>query len=373
MAFAARRALNVPIPARSARVSRVVIPIDREAAMTFRDFARDCLTQLSRWGYASATINIYDRVYMQFLAYLKSHGHRDDLKSFNDDTTFGFAEWLGDRGIHPNSIIKALSALSTLARHGNMTKDPKTGKRLLDVDPTKSFRWPMAQRTETKYLRPDDLRKLVDLRAPTHKRIACDLLIETGVRVGEAARLTVADFREADGRYYLAVKVKGRGQAREKAPREVPLSKALGDTLRDWLLARGAVRPDSRLLVNSEGQAWRSETLSNMIARMAQDAGITSMRVSAHKLRHTANVIARLAGVDAPTRSRLLGHSSLSSLERYEHVLPHELHDAREQATNAFQRYVGKPLPIERENDPTAGNVEQQTPLSDAEIHDSES
>lgn len=343
-------------------MARISIPIDRETnAMTFRDFARQCCHQLGQWGYSAETVAVYDRTYMQFLACLKGRGDHDDVRSFNDGAVLAFAEALGLRGIHPNTIIKALSALSTLARHGMQRRDDR-GRRLISEDPTKSFRWPTAQRHETQYLRPDDLRKLIDVAAEPYKRIACDLLIETGIRVGEACRLNIEDLGEANGCSYLAVQVKGRGQARHRATRQVPLSKPLGDRLRDWVLARASVHPDSPLLVNSEGKRWQRAVLSNMVSRLAEQAGITSLRVSAHKLRHTANVLARMAGIDAATRSRLLGHSSLRSLERYDHVMPHELHDAREEQLRSLREYVGEAFRAMPESEPPERNVPRPTP-----------
>jgi integrase/recombinase XerD len=334
--------------------------------MTFHEFVRQCLKQLQAWGYSDETIAVYDRVYMQFLTYVKRQGGHDDLRSFNDATVLGFAEDLGRLGIHPNTIIRGLSALSTLAKHGMMRHDVR-GRRLVSEDPTKSFRWPVAQRKETHYLRPDELRALLTIEAPTHKALTRDLLVETGIRVGEASRLNVEDFQQADGRYYLAVKVKGRGQQRRQETRQIPLSPGLGNALRDWILARGTVHPDSALLVGRDRQRMSRSAIANMIGRLATAAGVSRLRVSPHKLRHTANVIARLANVDPPTRSRLLGHSSQRSLERYDHVLPHELHDAREQTSEGLRRYIGEPFRHEPETTDAARNVPTGNPVKDAE------
>ena len=250
--------------------------------MTFRDFARQCCVQLRHWGYSEETITVYDRTYMQFLAYVKGTGAHDDLRSFTGPLVLGFAEDMGRRAINPNTIIKALSALKTLAKHGEMSRDAR-GRPLVTTDPTKSFRWPTAQRQETKYVAPADLRALLDQPAPSHKALARDLLVETGLRVGEAARLNVEDLREANGRYYLAVKRKGRGQQRRQETRHVPLSTPVGDALRNWLLLRGRqTGPEAPLLLNSEGERWGRAGLSNMIVRLAEQAGVTAMRISAH-------------------------------------------------------------------------------------------
>jgi integrase/recombinase XerD len=321
-------------------MARTLIPYLREDAMMFSDLARQCVFQLDAWGYSKETVSHYDRIYRQYLAFVKSRGQLDEVRGFSDELVLAFATDLGARKIHPNTIIKMLSALSTLAKYG-MTLQTERKKRVVVADPTASFRWPTAQRQETSYLYPAELKKLIAVPCPPYQQLARDLLIETGMRVGEAARLSVGDFRQAESRYYLSVRVKGRGQQRKNVTREIPLSKGLGDAIRDWLLSRAAVDAIVPLLVNSDSQRWLRASLGNMIHRLAKDAGITRIRVSPHKLRHTANVIGRLANVDGPTRSRLFGHSSLRSIERYDHVLPHELHAAREQQLDALHRYIG--------------------------------
>lgn len=88
---------------------------------------------------------------------------------------------------------------------------------------------------------------------------------------------------------------------------------------------------------------WRSIISSNEVStEILGRESITRFRVSPHKLRHTANVVARLAGIEPHTRSRLLNHNSPQSLQRYEHLLPDELHEARAVQQSALGRYLGK-------------------------------
>ena len=325
--------------------------------MTFREFMRYGDQQLKSWGYSEDTRYVYERAWMQFLAFAEGQGAHDDLRSFNDRLVFRFAESLGQRTetrppIHPNTIIKTLSALSTLARYGMMRRDDKD-RRLVSEDPTQSFRWPQAQKQETKWVYPDEVRAIVDAAAPTYKAIPRDIFVETGLRVGEVCRLNVEHFREIGGRYFLSVKLKGRGQQRREQTQDKPLSKGLGDALRDWLLLRGTMTgPGDPLLINSEGHRWKRAVLGNMITRLSIGAGVTRLRVSPHKLRHSKNVRDRLAGIDAVTRARLNGHTSLRSQERYDHVLPNELHDAADHSLDELAKWLGRePFRAEPETD----------------------
>jgi integrase len=69
-------------------------------------------------------------------------------------------------------------------------------------------------------------------------------------------------------------------------------------------------------------------------------AGITRITTSPHKFRHAANVMARLGGVDPLTRARMLGHRSLRTLERYDHLVPYEAAEGRMKQRAAMERYL---------------------------------
>lgn len=340
-------------------IRRVTIPIDRgDAAMTFRDFARDFCKDYGQWGYSVNTVDLYDRHCMAFLAFIKSRRQPDSLSSFNDQNVYEFATYLlrpvseAGCGIQPNTVIGVLSALSALAKYGMQRREG--GKRLLTENPTKSFRWPQAQMKETKYLLPADLRRIVDADAPVYMALPRDVFIETGIRSSEAANLNVGSLKEVGGRWYLAIVVKRRGDRRKVYPVDIPLSRALGESLRNAVLLRESrlQEPEAPLLLTSEGKRWTRRAISNMMAALGAAAGVTRLRVSAHTLRHTRETIDRLAGMDRVVQARLRGRSSIRSLERYDHVLPEELADARELGNDGTRAYLGEPVRPQTESDP---------------------
>jgi integrase len=122
----------------------------------------------------------------------------------------------------------------------------------------------------------------------------------------------------------------------------VPVSPTVGENVRDYLLARGMPKPQEPLLLNKNGARWTRTALTNLVARIARQAGVTRFNVSAHKLRHTANVIARRAGVDQYTRSALLNHNDTRTVAQYDHLLPDELIEARAKQRVGLDRYIGQ-------------------------------
>ena len=152
----------------------------------------------------------------------------------------------------------------------------------------------------------------------------------------------------------LYVAYRGLGQLVEQytttAPQELPAvempaqeRQSLQERVDAFRKAVDAGTPTEPLVLTSEGCRWKRTGLSSLMARIGRDAGIDRLRVSAHKLRHTANVVARFArhedgtALDRWTRSRLLTHENPQSLDRYEHLLSGELSGAREAQRRALR------------------------------------
>jgi integrase/recombinase XerD len=120
----------------------------------------------------------------------------------------------------------------------------------------------------------------------------------------------------------------------------VPLSPEVAGDVLTYLSARGHLPRSAPLLVNSRGQRWTRTGLSQRVAQLAQQAVITRIRVSAHKLRHTAASLALASGVNPLAVSKLLNHSNLKTTEQYLHLLPNALVDARAQQRAGLTRIL---------------------------------
>lgn len=319
--------------------SRPQIPIWREDAMTLSLLMRQCLDYLlAVKGYSRETADNYDRTYRQFLAHVRGRGQPDLPRAFSDEAVASFLTDLGARGVKQNTLINKLSALSTLGRFGERIKDGR-GRPILVHNPARSLEWPKPVQPETKFLHPDELRAFLAVDLPLRDAVARDLLVDTGIRVGEAVALSVGDVQEFGAQRFLAIRPKGRKHAGEE-PQRVPLSAAVAELIRDFLLARGLPGAVEPLLLTPRGTRHTRSSLSQMIVRAGHRAGITRLPVSPHKLRHTANVVARLAGLDVWVRSRLLTHGDRRTLDRYEHLIPEELVRARVEHRQALERYI---------------------------------
>ncbi|MCP4202774.1 MAG: tyrosine-type recombinase/integrase [bacterium] len=108
-----------------------------------------------------------------------------------------------------------------------------------------------------------------------------DLLLSTGLRVGEASALDASDYSLDEH----VIRVRGKGGGHRLAFIVVPYSKEIHKrylTLRDRVATRTRA-----LFPNSCGQRFSTRGMRRMVLCRAQDAGVQT-RVTPHMLRHTA-------------------------------------------------------------------------------------
>ena len=308
-----------------------------EETMTFSALARACLVYLSaNLGRSERTIGDYESIYGSFRAYLKTSGLTDDVKHVTPEVLEAYVTARRAAGIHPNTVRNELSALRTFAKFAMKRRDDR-GRFYLTSDPTATFDWPTHVRPTTHFLYVEEQARLLEAPQTLRERIVLELLWETGLRASEVCRANICDVEQTEGRWYLRVTVKGRGRQSERV--STPLSAELGTLWESWLDERTlahdprdreplAVKP---LLLNNDGRRFRKSTLGELIQRLARRAGITRVPVRSHRLRHTANMNERQAGVDRVVRAQRRHHTGTRALDQYEHVMPEESAQATDQ------------------------------------------
>jgi integrase/recombinase XerC len=136
-----------------------------------------------------------------------------------------------------------------------------------------------------------------------------ELLYATGLRVSELAGLDL----EALDRERRTVRVLGKG----RKERIVPYGEAAAQALAAYLGPRaGAGGP---VFTNARGGRLGVRSVRAIVRRAAAAAGV-SRRVTPHTLRHTFATHLLDAGADLRMIQELLGHSRLSTTQRYTHV-----------------------------------------------------
>ena len=143
--------------------------------------------------------------------------------------------------------------------------------------------------------------------------VVLELLISTGVRVGELVAIKEQHIYWQEGR----IRILGKGQ-RE---RYVFLpDQELIRLLKAYMTIKTITAPDGDiLLVNSRGKAASTQYIRKLIKSLSQLTDI-NRNITPHMYRHSAACQLLEADVDIRFVQRLLGHHSISTTELYTHV-----------------------------------------------------
>lgn len=152
-----------------------------------------------------------------------------------------------------------------------------------------------------------------------------ELLYATGIRVGEIASLDLASIDEEN----RLVRVLGKGGQERMVPYGVPAARALAQ----WLSHRPTlVRATSAdaLFLGARGGRFGTRSIRERVHAITSGAGVRD--VAPHALRHTAATHLLEGGADLRAVQEVLGHSSLTTTQRYTHISGDRLRAAFKQA-----------------------------------------
>ena len=261
------------------------------------------------------TLRNYGLDLAAFYAYLKSlKGAAFDLRQVSELDIRAFLSSLYEKQSRA-SIARRMAAIRSfftfLHRRGHLTKDaaarvplPKPEKKLpvyLSIEETKRL-----------LLVPD-----AESREGLRNRAILELLYSTGLRVSELASLSLGDLH-ADGGGGGTIQVLGKG----KKERLVVYGDHARKAVADYLAMRVEFAPDEEeaaLFLNSRGGRLSVRGIERIVHDSALAAGLPS-DVSPHTLRHSFASHLLAKGADLRIIQELLGHSSLSTTQKYTHL-----------------------------------------------------
>ena len=262
-------------------------------------------------GASPHTLRSYATDLTEFIGFLDAE-KIEGLAAADTRAVRAFLAHLHQRRLSKATIARKLAAIRScfrfLARRG-----------ALEVNPARQVRSPRLGRRLPSVLPKDEATQLLDAApeptaAGARDRALLELLYASGLRVAEGCGLDVDDLDEAR----RTVRVLGKGDKE----RVVPVGETALEALDAYLAMRGRQR--GPLFVNARGGRLTPRSAHRIVKRMARRAGI-SQRVTPHTLRHSFATHMLGEGADLRLIQELLGHSRLSTTQRYTHVSPEHL------------------------------------------------
>jgi len=217
------------------------------------------------------------------------------------------------------SVARKLSALRTFFRY--LQREGEIG-----ANPVLAISMPRQDRYMPAFLTVDEVFSLMEAPGDedtfaARDRAILEMLYSTGMRVAELVGLDLEHLDLTEE----TVLVLGKG----KKERLVPVGRPALEAIRDYLslreqlsrqrVERGREPEDRALFLNSRGQRITTRSIERLVSDYAIRAGIIN-RVTPHALRHSFATHLLEMGADLRVVQELLGHSSLSTTQKYTHL-----------------------------------------------------
>lgn len=254
---------------------------------------------------AESTILAYGKDIKQLLEHIhdafdKTHVHHiktDDIKSF--------LSRLEEEKYTKKSISRKINSIKTFFR---FLKESE----LVVEDPSAAISHPKFETPPPRILSKTEYRALRDAAREDKRTSAIiELLLQSGLRIGELAQLKLEDLELDEEQKTGFVTIP---ESRTTLGRMIPLNNAVASALLEYLKERPKAE-DSHIFVTRTGKPLLVRNIRASIDRYYNKAGIKKAKVN--DLRHTWIAHHIMLGTSLITVSKMAGHKRLATTERY--------------------------------------------------------
>lgn len=263
-----------------------------------QDASSKFINYLKENKHSASTIVAYGKDIEQLVGFLKElqKQHANEVTKEDIET---FLAKMSKNGYMPKSVSRKLNSARTFYKFLKVNE-------YVESDPSLLVAHPAYQLAPPRILTPTEYRALRDAARNDPRMFAIiELLLQTGIRIGELAALRLTDIRK-DSLYIKPVE--------KHQERTVPLNKRVHEALNRYL----TVRPKNNqehLFITKSGKPFLIRNIRTAVERYFKLAEIKNAKLN--DLRHTFVAHHLKHGVSLVIISKVLGHKTLSTTERY--------------------------------------------------------
>lgn len=265
------------------------------------------LKNLQDKNHSHSTILAYGKDVSQLIEVLQKRG-KSTLAQVNSEDIEAFQNSFTEKGYNPKSIARKINSIKSFF-HFCQEND------WLFANPAASIKPPQYETPPPRILSKMEYRALRDAaRNDIRLEAIIELLLQTGMRIGELSRLKLSDLDFAKEEITI--------KAYQSQPqRLVPLNQACQKAAKRYLKKRVQSK-NKNLFLTKTGRNYLVRNIRSAVNRCFQLAGIKNVKVG--DLRHTFISHQLQAGVPLTVLSKIMGHKRLSTTEKYLQFLNQE-------------------------------------------------
>ena len=276
--------------------------------VNFKDKADLFTKDLEAKNRSESTVIAYAKDIEQLLNYFSKIGI-NSLDKVTIEDLEGYRQNLQDNNYTPKSVSRKINSTRTFFRY-------LLDHSYIPDNVSEKLAHPRFELKPPRVLSEMEYRALRDVsRVDIRLYSIVEILLQTGIRIGELAALSIEDIRKSkDGKIdFVYIKAAGSHPSRK-----VPLNKSAKKALDDYILVRPETEDDT-VFVTKNGRPLLVRNIRTAIDKSFERAGIKNAKVN--DLRNTFIAHHLANGVGLPTVSKLVGHKRLSTTEKYLNIL----------------------------------------------------
>ncbi len=253
---------------------------------------------------ASATILAYGKDIDQLVSFLNGQA-KENTSDVTIENLQTFMNKLSKEGYTSKSISRKTNSTKTFFKF-------LKSEGLIEDDPAKALEHPKFENKPPRILTELEYRALRDAaRSDARIFAVIELFLQTGIRIGELAKLNLSDIDSVSPNPTIHVPT-----AEGTVERTIPLNKPAQEAVKRYLEVRPTGTGISQaLFVTKTGKPLLIRNIRTAIDRYFRLAGIKEAKVN--DLRHTWIAHHLSSGTSLVLISKLAGHKRVSTTERY--------------------------------------------------------